>query len=755
MKQFYTLLALLGSFWMTAAEIKTSPDASVAEYKAAAELSGYLEKLGGTDAIFELVKDSGLEREQWRIASIPGGVRLSGGSDTGILYAVYHYLEKVCGVRWWNPFEETVPALTQIPVENLQLQGKPAFAIRDIYSVYGSDDGRFSARSRLNGDGDARIVPEYGGRKIFGPPYFCHTFGMYIPPEKYFKDHPEWFAMLDGKRHAGKGTAEEGSQLCLSNKELRREIIKRLYEFIRLGEEKAKKEGMPPPLVYDISQNDSQRYCRCPDCQAVVDREGGAQSGLMIDFINEIADAVKKDHPEITLTTFAYQYTEKPPLHIRPRPNVMIVLCDTLSNSTRPLGQKYNPYFADLLQEWSQRTDKLRIWDYAVTYQSPNELPYASEYCYRDDMKLFRQYGAKQVFTELEYPVTADVRDYKVYLRARLTENPDLDFKTLSEEFAAGFYGVAGPYFLAWRQLLAEVQDRKNPYINMYPGPNAFTHLTLDVVVRGQQLFDQGEAALANDEVKLKRWRHARLSLDRASLIRSKNLMAEYLKDHPTLEKYPLDREKIATRIRRTWTEQAQLRLKDKEYTKSIQEMEKELEKYSAPINPKTLTVPEKFRQIPAEKLFDYTMENSKRWRNTVKLVDDPEAETGLAACLEFPNDDPGTVLEKYQFPLLFGIYSPAAQKNLWARQLQKQSVPGPGYHWYNLGKAKLSADCYLFCFWSWYIQVETADGFDLNHPDQQFDVWLRLKFTGPAYPHGKASAKNGIWLERVVLIRN
>jgi hypothetical protein len=49
--------------------------------------------------------------------------------------------------------------------------------------------------------------------------WYGHTFGALIPPEKYFKHHPEWFALVKGKRRGI--TDPEGlghdSQLCTSN----------------------------------------------------------------------------------------------------------------------------------------------------------------------------------------------------------------------------------------------------------------------------------------------------------------------------------------------------------------------------------------------------------------------------------------------------------------------------------------------------------------------------------------------------------
>ncbi|MGN0870248.1 MAG: DUF4838 domain-containing protein [Victivallales bacterium] len=752
--------ALLLPLFTFGFEIRLPEDAAVVEKKAAEELKNHLEKMtgqkeqAGTEPCFRLVSLPAEDGKSWRIRSIPGGVELSGERPRGILYAVYHYLEDVCGVRWWNPWEEHIPAQKKLPAANLNLAGNPAFEVRDIYSVYGNDDGRFSVRQRLTHNGNQHVAPEYGGYRLFGPPYSVHTFAMYIPAAAYFKTHPEWFALRDGKRENAGGSGANGTQLCLSNRELRQEVLKRLRMFIRQGRQRAAAAGMPPPEIYDISQNDNQRYCQCAECKELAAKYGNTQSGALLDFINEIASAIAKEEPNIQISTLIYQYTEQPPSNIRPEKNVLIVLCDTLSNAARPVTLKDNPYFHKLLADWSTIAPNLRIWDYCVTYQMPNELPYPSEYTYADDLKLFRDSNVKQVFTEMEYPLTTDARDYKVYLRAKFLENPDSSFEALSREFTDGFYGPAGKLFRDYRELLHRAAQKAHPHISMYPTPNAYTHLTLDTMVKAHGIFDKGDQILSGDKTLLRRWRHARLPLDRASLILGKKFMGEYLKKHGNLDGYPLDRAKISKRIREAWREQAEMRLRPKERAKSISEMETEIRKFSMPVNLKALTVPEKFSHIPAQELFDYTLETASRWKNTVKLVEDPESEAGTVACLEFPNEDPGTRLEKYRMPLLFGIYSPARKKSIWAKQLSAKEVRGRGYQWYKLGTSRLTPDCYMFFFWSWYIQQGIADGFDPNQENRRFDIWLRMKLTGPAYPYGKKDEKNAIWIERIILVR-
>jgi hypothetical protein len=156
-----------------------------------------------------------LGAEEWIIRTFGNDLVIMGGQPRGTIYGAYHFLEDVLGVHWWNPFEESVPHQETLRIGPLSLHGKPALPYRDIYMLYGHDEGRFATRNRLNREGDARIAARYGGCRDYGPPYHVHTFNLYFPPKEFFPRHAEWYSLVNGKRVA------EGGQLCLTQPELR------------------------------------------------------------------------------------------------------------------------------------------------------------------------------------------------------------------------------------------------------------------------------------------------------------------------------------------------------------------------------------------------------------------------------------------------------------------------------------------------------------------------------------------------------
>lgn len=759
-KRFFCSVIIAGMILFSVAvcgiEVNSKSDEPAVK-TAAAELQQYIEKMGqsANPAKFLLEVDPELQEEEWKIESVSGGVKLSGGSSRGVLYAAYHYLEDVCGVRWWSPREEDVPILETLPLTNLKLLGHPAFAYRCIYSLYARDKGAFAARMRMNDDHASleRLSPEYGGKIFFGKPGFVHTFYAYIP-DSCFDQHPEWFSLIDGKRFKGKGSGSDSSQRCLSNLELRKEFKRRLREFIAQSEAEAKELNLDAPRIYDISQNDGSNWCECPECQAIVKREN-ALSGLIVDFINDIARDIAKDHPEILINTLAYNKTEKPPQHIKPEKNVMITLCNMRGNTLVPANPETNPEFYNYLVNWGNICQQLRVWDYNINYREYNELAYPSEYAYQDNLKLYRKMGVTHVFAEFESPNYSDVREYKVYLWLKLLENPDQDFNALRKQFAEGYFGKAGALFLQYRDLLKRSAEQTKPYIVFTPTPDDYTHLNLATVTKALQLFDEGEKLLKDDPIRLQRWQDAKLSLNRSLLYRSKILKREYLRKHGTLEGYPMQNEQLFHELRTVWNRRLPLRPLSQKEEAAKQEIETAIALHGRDYKAENLAMPARFKHIPEERLFDYTMENSSRFRNFAALADDPESEAGYAAVINFSNaHQPKPKPDDLRLPLEMGVYDRALKRTIFKNSIQAKMIDKRGYNWYKLGSFTLTRDAYFFGL-SWLVQQPFSGVYKANAPNREYEIWVSLKFTGPHYPLGKQDEDDAVWLDRILLIRH
>ena len=260
-----------------------------------------------------------------------------------------------------------------------------------------------------------------------------------VPPREFYATHPEYFSLRDGKRLSW------NEQLCLSNPEVLEICKERLAKVMREN---------PGFRIYSLSQNDNFNFCQCEQCAAIEAKYGG-HSGLIVWFVNQVADAVREEFPDKYVGTFAYQYSRKPPVGIAPRQNVVIRLCSIECCFAHPLtaGCPQNQAFMDDLRGWARLAPHLFIWDYIVDYAQylapwPNFQVLAPNIC------AFRDNKAIGIFEEAEYQsLGAEFEEMKSWTVNQLLWNPQQDTDSLVSIFINGFYGKAANRVLDYYRL--------------------------------------------------------------------------------------------------------------------------------------------------------------------------------------------------------------------------------------------------------------------------------------------------------------
>ncbi len=404
-----------------------------------------------------------------------GVLWIAGEGPRGTLYAVYEFLEREYGARFFAPDCEYLPrtegVLALPPKGTKHRYASPFLSRVAFYQGLIECPPEFLPKTRSNFLGNFRSVPqEWGGAEsIIG---FAHT--MYqLVPETHFARHPEWFALHDGKRVAG-----PRGQLCLTNRQMRRELIENTLEELR-------KDGEKNHFI-SVSQNDNHGFCKCKDCAAFVQAHGN-QTDLLLDCVNQVADAVAEEFPGVYVETLAYLYTRKPPESVMPRPNVAIRYCTIEAKSLQPLESPRNASLSRELQEWTKVTQNILVWNY-VTDFAKYYLPHPNLHRIAEDTRFFQRNHVIHLFQQGAYNgpgATADLADLRIYLIARLLWNPQEDPKTLIDEFLKHYYGPAETYVRDYVETITRLA-REHPDAN----DDCFTIRT------GEWLSDQELAAL-------------------------------------------------------------------------------------------------------------------------------------------------------------------------------------------------------------------------------------------------------------------
>lgn len=753
--------------------IVLSDNARLPEESAAAQLAAYLEKItgarfqitrefrhpAGAPAIFVRQREE-LSAEEWRI--IPDGVSLylEGGYPCGTLYAVFHLLEDEFGVHWWTPDSETVPRQSTLTVSRRVRSGKPVFAYRCISYFYAAerksrdvfegnrmisavkyDDGLFVARNRLHNQGnkDYHIALKYGGQIGFGPPSFVHTYYLYVEPKEHFDKHPEWFSLIGGKRRY------EAGQLDVMNPELRAYFLSRLLENIQatLGEDA--RAGLPPRLVFDISPNDHEGYDESEASRALVEREG-TEMAPQLDFVNDLAAAVKERFPEVRLETLAYKATEEPPRTIHAADNVIVTVTDTRSNPARPQQEKDNSAFLDLLKRWKNRATHLRVWDYANAYGIfRGSLPLPMAISFYSDLQAYQKIGIEGVNIEIGDPWTGNDRDFLYWVAMKGMENPEPPFSELEKTFTEGFWGPAGVYIREYYALLrnAAASPKADGLIPFGGHLSQFAFLDLKFLRTANDLFDRAEEAVTKvtaDPEALHRVRRARQGVDEAILRR----YAHGLRDEWNSEAdFPLSLDVVKARYEKT--------LKD---TLKAAVLSEHFPAWSALVEDLLLVLaphprkPLDFQAAAKMEVFDF-LPDQMGWLSGVEPIQSalPDAASGgKLAARPVPDEDAdaGVALEvtapKGSF---FWAYFGLSEE-----QLVKQSLPefGNEYQWVKLGKFPSTARGFASLFTTAesptgviWLQSDYYPKLAVSSRTPNCEWWIKARRAGDAFRISRA----------------
>ena len=512
--------------------IVVAPDASPSERHGAEELQKFLEEMSGArlpitaepqpkmvlvgaspslEKLKLKIPLADLGAEGFALKTAGPHIVIAGGRLRGSMYGVYTFLEKL-GCRWFTPQVSRIPKARTLAVAPLDEIQKPAFEYREPFFSEALDRD-WAARNKTNGSSQ-KLDASVGGKVAYYP--FVHSFDRLVPPGRYFKEHPEYFSLIDGQRR------ERGGQLCLTNPDVLRIAISSVEEWI--GQH-------PEATIISVSQNDRYGWCECDRCRRVEDEEGGAHSGPLLRFVNAIAAEIEKTHPDKLIDTLAYQYTEDPPARTRPRPNVRIRLCPIAACEAHPYREcPYDAYFMKNLEAWSKITNQLYVWHYNTNF-AHYLLPFPDFDELSADIPMYRQHGVVGLF--MEGGVTAgggaENAELRSYVMAKLLWDVKADANKLIGEFLDGYYGRAAKPMRAYFDLMQR-QVRAAPgglgnHLWIYDRPSA-PYLNDEFLASAGELFRQAAAAAESDAVR-ERIRRARLGIDYVALTRAKKFTVE------------------------------------------------------------------------------------------------------------------------------------------------------------------------------------------------------------------------------------
>ncbi|WP_346238510.1 DUF4838 domain-containing protein [Niabella insulamsoli] len=414
---------------------------------------------------------------------------ISGGRRKGVLYSVYTFLEEFLGCRRYTKEVSFIPSNRNLSIANdIDLSRNPAFDYRN--ALFEDDiDKTFADWHKMNYFFEDRMYP-------------AHSLSWFLPAEKYFVQHPEYYALINGKRNP--------AQVCFSNPDVFKVVKGVLQHEIN---------ARPNNKVWSVSHPDYPFSCSCNLCKPKHDNGNGFIETLL-PFVNKMADAF----PDKIISTLAYNQSMLPSKTLKPRKNVEIMFCFTNTNRMQPLKTANDPQSVacrSALAKWQQQTANIFIWDYAANYFHSMS-PFPNWSTYQDNIQFFRSLSIKQVFEQGTGRQKSEFSELRSYLLAKLLWNPELDVDNTINEFLNAYYGPASGYLKKYLDLISKFARAGSSAVPIteYSSPLAArqTYLSNQHLRDYNQIFDSAERAVKDNRTFLNRVKKERLALSYAEI---------------------------------------------------------------------------------------------------------------------------------------------------------------------------------------------------------------------------------------------
>ena len=482
-------------------KIVVPADATKLEQRSANVLQKYIRQVSGaelpiaiegrplaTPAIYightakaEKVHPGKMKQESYLLRTDGKDLVILGGSGKGLIYGVYNFLETYIGCKKLADAPAVVPTLPKLNIPaSINDAYQPPLEYREAYYP-ASHDAEYLEWNQLQ-----QLDDLWG---IWG-----HSYNKLVPSQTYFAAHPEYFALVKGKR--------QPTQLCLSNDDVYKIVVAEL---------KKRMAKNPDAIYWSVSQNDENGYCQCDLCRAT-DNEQGSPSGSLIKFVNRVA----ANFPDKKITTLAYAYTHKAPRSLKPAANVYVFLSDIDAYRDKPLATEGTAAtFRNDLKAWHDATPNIFIWDY-VTEFTNYLAPFPNFNTLQPNAQFFADNGVKGIFSQGSGDTYSEFAEIRSYIIAKLFENSKADVHQLETAFLKDYYGPAGKYLQQYLDLLTDKMTASHRKLDIYGNPiNEWkSYLTPDLIDQYSNLLDKAEGAAESDPVLQERVMNARLPLE-------------------------------------------------------------------------------------------------------------------------------------------------------------------------------------------------------------------------------------------------
>jgi len=420
----------------------------------------------------------------FRIRERNGSVYITGKYCLAPYYGVFRYLE-LLSAEFYSRDHEVIPTgvKTHIPA-GTDILSVPHYELRIVTNGY----------SKLGGMPYRKLAGRWGGA---GSGW--HSLPMLVKLSEYAKTHPEYFALVNGKRVAA--DYKDGdryshfTQLCMSNPEVKKLVLKNATQWVK---------NQPDRIGFSINPADGADWCECEGCVEMDHGDARNKTDRVIAFANPIIDELKKRFPEQDFQVMAYYNCLTPPRVEKLTPNATLLLCPYTPH-VRDRGHWFdhpaNAQFTEIYNYWTKHPGKKWVYEYPIALQGQGYIPLA----FNNDHFNFR---IKQYARDGYTGITCNGRVAYMHglwehVTNRLLWNPEQDERPLIERFMKSYYGPVAKHMLGIYDFLIAIA-RKPDRVQGVAAPYT-QFVTVKEAEKLLRKFDVAEARAKDDEALRKK----------------------------------------------------------------------------------------------------------------------------------------------------------------------------------------------------------------------------------------------------------
>ena len=364
------------------------------------------------------------------------GIILRAADSLGIVNGLYTILDD-WGCRWIMPGEagEIIPEKDRLTLP----LGRRVMKI--------GMDSRVDSSWRQGKD-----HPDWRRRNRRGAKQWLtaqHYWLYAIPPKTYFKEHPEYYALIGGKRVP--------TQLCTTNPEVRELMVKKALEYLK---------EHPTVASFPMDPADNFDHCQCGSCKKL-DNPGQRSKGYpcvsnrVAAFANYVAERIADKYPDRKVGFYAYANKKIPPT-IKLHKNIFVPYTRDSSCLIHLMPDKEvasSLGYWKLLREWQKVCSNMYAYEYdPVSWTGMLPCPIYLERARA--IKKQHAVGVKGVINDMGPRADATLFVNR-YLEARFKANPALDPEKELADMCDKFFGPAGKAMNNYYLTLARVTECK------------------------------------------------------------------------------------------------------------------------------------------------------------------------------------------------------------------------------------------------------------------------------------------------------